>query len=171
MINSLIKLGVDFVSVGGIENKADLNEVKELLSVKGRHIKLLAKLQSRKALANFDELLEEADGIVIARGQLGLEFQIEDIAFIQEYIIKKCNKVKKPVILSTEIMESMITRLRPTRSEVADISKAISNGIDCLILTGETSFGPNWRETTDYMSKICYEAEQNQNYEVKYNIK
>lgn len=126
MINSLIKLGVDFVSVGGIENKADLNEVKELLSVKGRHIKLLAKLQSRKALANFDELLEEADGIVIARGQLGLEFQIEDIAFIQEYIIKKCNKVKKPVILSTEIMESMITRLRPTRSEVADISKAVS---------------------------------------------
>lgn len=126
LINSLIKLGVDFVSVGGIETKADLNEVKELLSVKGRHIKLLAKLQSRKALANFDELLEEADGIVIARGQLGLEFQIEDIAFIQQYIINRCNKVKKPVILSTEIMESMITRLRPTRSEVADISKAVS---------------------------------------------
>ena len=82
LINSLIKLGVDFVSVGGVETKEDLNEVKELLSVKGRHIKLLAKLQSRKALANFSELLEEADGIVIARGQLGLEFQIEDIAFI-----------------------------------------------------------------------------------------
>ena len=90
MINSLIKLGVDFVSVGGVETKEDLNEVKELLSVKGRHIKLLAKLQSRKALANFNELLEESDGIVIARGQLGLEFQIEDIAFIQQYIIKRC---------------------------------------------------------------------------------
>ena len=68
-------------------------------------------------------------------------------------------------------MDSMITRLRPTRSEVADISKAISDGIDCLILTGETSFGPNWKEATEYMSKICFEAEQNQNYEVKYNIK
>ena len=68
MINSLIKLGVHFVSVGGVETKEDLNEVKELLSVKGRHIKLLAKLQSRKALANFNELLEESDGIVIARG-------------------------------------------------------------------------------------------------------
>lgn len=75
------------------------------------------------------------------------------------------------MILSTEIMDSMITRLRPTRSEVADISKAISDGIDCLILTGETSFGPNWKEATEYMSKICFEAEQNQNYEVKYNIK
>ena len=98
---------------------------------------------------------------MIARGQLGLEFQIEDIAFIQQYIIKRCNKVKKPCILSTEIMDSMITRLRPTRSEVADISKAISDGIDCLILTGETSFGPNWKEATEYMSKICFEAEQN----------
>jgi hypothetical protein len=68
LINSLIKLGVDFVSVGGIETKEDINEVKELLSVKGRHIKLIAKIESRKALANFDELLEEADGIVIARG-------------------------------------------------------------------------------------------------------
>jgi len=68
LINSLIKLGVDFVSVGGIETKEDINEVKELLSVKGRHIKLIAKIESRKALSNFDELLEEADGIVIARG-------------------------------------------------------------------------------------------------------
>ena len=159
MINSLIKLGVDFISVGGVETREDIDEVKGLLSVKGRHIKLLAKLQSRKALANFNELLEEADGIVIARGQLGLEFQIEDIAFIQQYIIKRCNAVKKPCILSTEIMDSMITRLRPSRSEVADISKAISDGIDCLILTGETSFGPNWKEATEYMSRICYEAE------------
>ena len=68
MINSLIKLGVDFISVGGVETREDIDEVKGLLSVKGRHIKLLAKLQSRKALANFNELLEEADGIVIARG-------------------------------------------------------------------------------------------------------
>lgn len=68
-------------------------------------------------------------------------------------------------------MDSMITRLRPTRSEVADITKAISDGIDCMILTGETSYGPNWKEATEYMSKICYEAEQNQNYEMKYNIK
>ena len=75
---------------------------------------------------NFDELLENSDGIVIARGQLGLEFQIEDIAFIQQYCINKCNRVLKPVILSTEIMDSMITRLRPTRSEVADITKAVS---------------------------------------------
>ena len=74
IINSLIKLGVDFVSVGGVETREDINEVKDLLSVKGRHIKLLAKLQSRKALQNFDEIVEVADGIVIARGQLGLEF-------------------------------------------------------------------------------------------------
>ena len=74
IINSLIKLGVDFVSIGGVETKEDINEVKDLLSVKGRHIKLLAKLQSKKSLQKFDEIIEVADGIVIARGQLGLEF-------------------------------------------------------------------------------------------------
>ena len=68
-------------------------------------------------------------------------------------------------------MESMITRLRPTRSEVSDISTAVTDGIDCLILTGETSYGPYWKEATEYCSRICYEAEQNQKYEEKYNLK
>jgi len=116
-------------------------------------------------------LLDAADGIVIGRGRLGLEFQIEDIAFIQKYIIKRCDEAGKPAILSTQIMDSMINRLRPTRSEVSDISTAVSEGIDALILTGETGLGPYWKEATEYMARICYEAEQNQVYEVKYNLK
>eukprot|EP00352_Strombidinopsis_acuminata_P007012 CAMPEP_0176354084 /NCGR_PEP_ID=MMETSP0126-20121128/12283_1 /TAXON_ID=141414 ORGANISM="Strombidinopsis acuminatum, Strain SPMC142" /NCGR_SAMPLE_ID=MMETSP0126 /ASSEMBLY_ACC=CAM_ASM_000229 /LENGTH=92 /DNA_ID=CAMNT_0017706065 /DNA_START=1872 /DNA_END=2150 /DNA_ORIENTATION=+ len=81
-ISSIIKIGIDFITISCVESRNDIEEVKELLSVKGRHIKLLAKIQNKKAVQNFDEILEASDGIVIARGYLGMEFQLEDIAFI-----------------------------------------------------------------------------------------
>jgi len=126
-ISSGIKLGVDFMSVSYVETVEDIHEVKELLRVKGRHIKVLAKIQNKKALLNFDQILEASDGIVIARGYLGLDLNIEDVSFVQKYLIKKCNLAGKPVILSTQIMESMVSRLRPTRAEVSDLSNAVNS--------------------------------------------
>lgn len=158
-IQSVVEKGVDFIAVPCVETKEDLSEVKDLLEVKGRHIKLLAKVQNRNALQNLQEILDLADGIVIERGYLGMEFQLEDVDFIKRYIIKRCNLVDKPVILSTQIMESMVRRLQPTRAEVNDISNAVLQGIDCCVLTGETATGPHFREATSYLSKICYETE------------
>jgi pyruvate kinase len=126
-IHSSMKIGVDFISVSYVQSKEDIMEVRELLSVKGRHIKIIAKIQNKKALANFDEIAEVSDGIIIARGYLGLDLKLEDVAYIQRYLITKCNFLGKPVILSTQIMESMVTRLRPTRAEVSDISNAVSD--------------------------------------------
>ena len=87
-VHSSIKLGVDFIAVSYVESKADILEVKELLSVKGRHIKVIAKIQNRKALQNFEEILGVADGIIIARGYLGLDLKLEDVAYVQKYLIK-----------------------------------------------------------------------------------
>lgn len=100
-IDSSIKLGVDFIAVSYVERKQDITEVRELLSVKGRHIKVIAKIQNRKALQNFTEILEASDGIIIARGYLGLDLKLEDVAYVQKYLIKQCNLAGKPVILST----------------------------------------------------------------------
>jgi pyruvate kinase len=92
-------------------------------------------------LENFDEILESCDGIIIARGYLGLSLNLEDVVYVQKYIIKKCNLLGKPVMLSTQIMENMASKLMPTRSEVVDISNAVYDGIDALILSPETAVG------------------------------
>ena len=168
-IHSSIKQGVDFISVSYVENKGDIEEVKDLLSIKGRHIKVIAKIQNKKSLENFDEILEAADGIIIARGYLGLDLRLEDVAFVQKYLIDRCNMVGKPVILSTQIMESMVSRLRPTRAEVSDISNAVYEGIDCCLLSSETAVGPFFLEAIETMSKICYEAEINMKSEKNYH--
>ena len=109
-----------------VESKKDILEVKEVLSIQGRHIKIMAKIMNSKALQNFEEILNVSDGIIIARGYLGMDLKLEDVAYVQKYLIKKCNLAGKPVILSTQIMESMVYRKRPTRAEVSDISNAVS---------------------------------------------
>ena len=100
-IHSCIKYQVDYISVPYIEKKKDILEIKDLLSSKGRHIKILAKIQNKKALQNFDEILEEADGIIIARGYLGIDQKMSDLFLVQKYIIQKCRQIGKPAILST----------------------------------------------------------------------
>ena len=100
-------------------------------------------------MENLDQILEISDGIIIARGYLGLVLDLEDLVYAQKYIIKKCNLVGKPALLSTQIMESMVTRMRPTRAEVSDISNAILNGIDSLILSPETALGEFYKRATE----------------------
>lgn len=97
------------IAVSCVESKDDIHYVRKVLGTKGQHIKVLAKLQSQKALENFDSILEASDGIVIARGYLSLSLELEDLVYVQKYIIKKCNTVGKPVLLSTQILESMVT--------------------------------------------------------------
>eukprot|EP00350_Pseudokeronopsis_sp_OXSARD2_P006993 CAMPEP_0170543162 /NCGR_PEP_ID=MMETSP0211-20121228/2369_1 /TAXON_ID=311385 /ORGANISM="Pseudokeronopsis sp., Strain OXSARD2" /LENGTH=154 /DNA_ID=CAMNT_0010846473 /DNA_START=1216 /DNA_END=1680 /DNA_ORIENTATION=- len=100
-IHDSIKLGVDFISVSNLETKDEILEVRELLSVKGRHIKILAKIMNKKAIENFEDILEASDGIVIARGYLGLDIRLQDVAYVQKYLVNKCNLAGKPVVLQT----------------------------------------------------------------------
>lgn len=117
-----------------------------------------------KGLANIDEIIGESDGIVIARGYLGLSLEEDvDVVYMQRYITNRCNTIGKPVILQTQIMDSMKTKLRPTRSEVCDVAEGVSDGLDGMILSAEAAIGKFPRETTEAMSQICYETEQNLN--------
>ena len=116
-----------------------------------------------------DEILEHSDGIIIARGYLGLSLELEDVVYVQKYVIKKCNMYGKPVMLSTQIMESMMNRLMPTRAEVVDISNAVYDGIDALILSPETAIGKYYKEVTQTISHICFEAEKHINYTKRYS--
>jgi pyruvate kinase len=115
--------------------------------------------------------MQAADGIVIERGYLGMEFQPEDLNFVKNYIIKKTKAAHMPVILSTQLMDTMIKRMFPSRAEVCDVSNAVLAGVDCCVLTGETATGPYWMQATEYLSKICYETEITDHPELKYNQK
>ena len=147
-----------------------MEDAKKVIKViKGHQLSIYSKIQSKKGLTQFDEILEVSDGIIIGRGYLGLSLdEIEDVVFVQTYIINKCNAVGKPVILQTHILESMISRLRPTRSEVCDIAHAVEEGIDAMILTAETATGPFFAEAIAHMSKIFFETEANLEYVKKY---
>lgn len=157
------------IAVSCVESKDDLTYVKKILGSKGQQIKVLAKLQSQRALENFDQILEASDGIIIARGYLGLSLDLEDVVYVQKYIIKKCNTHGKPVLISTQILESMVTKLIPSRSEVVDISNAVYDGVDSLILSPETASGVFYEQATDTMSQICLEAERHINYLKRYH--
>ncbi len=154
--------------ISQVETKEDIEEVREVLGESKSIIKIFSKIQNRNALRNIEEILEYSDGIVIARGYLGLHLKLEHVVYVQEHLIKKCRFANKPVILSTDIMESMVTRLRPRRSEVLDISSAGAQGIDCLLLSGETAKGPFYRQSVETMAHICKQAELNTNYSENY---
>ena len=169
VLHNSIQQGVNMIAVSCVESKDDIIFVKKILGSKGQHIKVLAKLQSQRALENFDQILETADGIIIARGYLGLSLDLEDVVYVQKYIIKKCNTVGKPVLISTQVLESMVTKLIPSRSEVVDISNAVYDGVDSLILSPETASGIFYENATETMSHICLEAEKHINYLKRYH--
>ena len=169
ILQDSIQLDVHLIAVSYVESKEDILYVRKVLGSKGQHIKVLAKLMSSKALENFDEILEASDGIIIARGCLALSLNLEDLVYVQKYIIKKCNLVGKSVMLLTQIMESMVSHLTPSRAEVADITNAVYDGIDALILSPETAIGPHYEQAIDTMAHICFETEKNIDSVRRYN--
>jgi len=129
-----------------VRNEGDVRALKELLSMKGRNIKILSKINDRGALQNIETILQESDGIVISRGFLGLDVPMTEMTFIQHYLSSLANKAGKPVLVVTQIMDSMIHQLIPTRAEASDICNAVNDGIDAIILSDETSTGPFFKE-------------------------
>ena len=154
-----IKHDVDFIAVSFIKNAGDVLNVKRFLNKYDSSARLIAKIERSEALENLDEILEVADGIMVARGDLGVEIPLEKVPVAQKMIIEKCSRLGKPVIVATQMLESMVELPRPTRAEVTDVANAIYDGADAIMLSEETAIGQYPVEAVEMMSKIALEVE------------
>lgn len=152
---------VDWIGLSFVRSADDLRELKKIIAASKKHAKVIAKIEKPEAIYAIDEIIEEADGIMVARGDLGVEVPMEQVPNLQKMIIKKCLLHAKPTIVATQMMESMIQNFRPTRAEVNDVANAVMDGTDAVMLSGETSIGDYPVEVIKAMSKIILEAEKN----------
>lgn len=154
-----IEQGVDAVSQSFVESGADIAAVRSAAESLGRNIFIIAKIERANALNHIDEILQEADGIMIARGDLGVEIPIEQIALFQKQLMNKANLSGKPAITATQMLESMIENKRPTRAEATDVANAILDGTDCVMLSGESAMGKYPVEAVSMLARIAEAVE------------
>ena len=155
-----IENDLDFIAHSFVRTKQDVLDIQRILDEYNSPIKIIAKIENQEGVDNADEILEAAYGIMIARGDLGIEVPAEKIPGIQRILIRKCVEVKKPVIVATQMLHSMINNPRPTRAEVTDIANAIYYRTDALMLSGETAYGKYPVEAVETMTKVAREAEK-----------
>ena len=155
-----IENDLDFIAHSFVRNKQDVMDIQRILDEHNSPIKIIAKIENQEGVDNIDEILEVAYGIMIARGDLGIEVPAEKIPGIQRVLIRKCVEVKKPVIVATQMLHSMISNPRPTRAEVTDIANAIYYRTDALMLSGETAYGKYPVEAVKTMTKVAAQAEK-----------
>ena len=159
-IDYAINNGIDFIAHSFVRNAQDVLDIKEMLDKAQSSIKVIAKIENQEGVDNIDEILKVADGIMVARGDLGIEIPQERIPGIQRQLIKKCIQVRKPVIVATQMLHSMINNPRPTRAEIADIANAVFTSTDALMLSGETAYGKYPVEAVETMAKVAVETER-----------
>lgn len=151
---------VDYVAVSFVRSAEDINRVKAFMAERGKHTPVLAKIEKHEALEDLENIIEAADGIMVARGDLGIEVPIETVPMIQKRIIAACNHQSKPVITATQMLESMTFNSKPTRAEVTDVANAILDGSDAVMLSGETARGMYPNEAVRTMAEIAREVEK-----------
>lgn len=154
----------DYLALSFVNSKEDVFKARNIIENAGGDAKIISKIESQKGIDNIDEIIEASDGIMVARGDLGVEVPMEKLPMLQKEIIKKCRENGKFAIVATEMLASMYTSPRPTRAEVTDIANAVLDGTDCVMLSGETTVGRFPVDAVEYMSKICEEAEKNIDY-------
>lgn len=155
-----IKNQVDFIAASFVRTAADIIEIRRLLEQHNSPIQIIAKIETQAAVDNIEEILEVADGIMVARGDLGVEIPAEEVPLVQKQIIAQCNRMGKPVITATQMLDSMMRNPRPTRAEASDVANAIIDGTDAVMLSGETASGKYPVEAVKTMARIAEKTEK-----------
>jgi pyruvate kinase len=166
----VLKHRAEYIALSFVRSADDIRELKEWLTKKEKQIPVIAKIEKKEAVDDFDAILIEADGIMIARGDLGVELKPQRVPVIQKKIIKRCNEVGKLVITATQMLESMINSPTPTRAEVSDVANAVWDGTDVVMLSGETSIGKYPLTTTRLMKDVILQSEENPSEKRKLNF-
>lgn len=156
-----LKLGADMIALSFVRNAADIVRVHEIMREEGIHIPTIAKVEKPQAVEALEEIIDAFDGVMVARGDLGVELPLEQVPLVQKRAVELCRRWAKPVIVATQMLESMITASRPTRAEASDVANAVLDGADALMLSGETSVGEFPVETVATMARIIEATEEN----------
>lgn len=160
----------DFLALSFVSSKEDILEVREILKSCGREdLKVISKVESHTAISNLDDIVEASDGIMVARGDLGVEVPMAELPILQKLMVEKCREYGKICIVATEMLASMYTNARPTRAEVSDIANAVLDGTDAVMLSGETTVGKYPVEAVRYMAETCLEAEKAYDYDYQFD--
>jgi pyruvate kinase len=159
-----ISQDMDFIAASFVQRAGDIIAIRRLLEDANAQMEIIAKIENAEGVKNIDEIIKVADGIMVARGDLGVEIPAEEVPIVQKRLIEKCNKAGKPVITATQMLESMMLNPRPTRAEASDIANAILDGTDCIMLSGETASGKYPVETLQTMARIAMRTEESLQY-------
>ena len=167
-----VKAGFDFIAASFVRRASDVQEIRKLLDDNGgKDVQIISKIESQEGIDNFEEILELSDGIMVARGDMGVEIPMEQVPVVQKHFIKRCNAVGKPVITATQMLESMTSNPRPTRAEVSDVANAVYDRTSCIMLSGECAMGKYPVECVDTMVKISKTIENSVNNWKRINTK
>ncbi|WP_437920709.1 pyruvate kinase [Sphingobacterium sp. LRF_L2] len=159
-LNFALDNGADWIAMSFVRSAEDIYQCKEIIKQKGSHALVIAKVEKPEAIDNIDAIIEATDAVMVARGDLGVEMPMEEVPGLQKMIVQKCRDLSKPVIIATQMLESMITTPRPTRAEVNDVANSVLDGADAVMLSGETSVGEFPEIVIETMAKIITHVEQ-----------
>jgi len=154
-----LRADVDFIALSFVRSAADADDVRQIMAEEGVERPIIAKLEKPEAITNLDEIIDAFDGFMVARGDLGVELPLEDVPIVQKLIIEKARRNAKPVIVATQMLDSMISAPRPTRAEASDVANAVLDGADAVMLSGETSIGQFPIQTVRIMARIVESTE------------